>query len=56
MQFESKIKVSYKDFVGTIDFVGEPYITLIIENSNVSLLIYKQDWKHVTVLEPSTTP
>jgi hypothetical protein len=56
MQFESGMKVSYTEFIGTIDFIGKKYVTFIPENSNVSLLIYKQDWKHVTVLEPSTTP
>jgi hypothetical protein len=56
MQLKSKMKVSYTEVIGTIDFVGEQYITFIPENSKVSLLIYKQDWKHVTVVEPSTTP
>jgi hypothetical protein len=50
------MKISYFDFIGTINFVGEKYITFTPENSNASLLIYKQDWKDVTVVEPSTTP
>jgi hypothetical protein len=56
MQFESGMKVSYTEVIGTIDFVGKKYITFIPENSNASLLIYKQDWKDVTVVKPSTTP
>jgi hypothetical protein len=56
MQFESQMKVSYLDFIGTIGFIGEKYVTLIPENSNVSLLIYRRDWNDVTVLKPSTTP
>jgi hypothetical protein len=56
MQFESKMIVSYNNTTGLIDFIGEQYITFIPENSKASLLIYKQDWKDVTVVEPSTTP
>jgi len=56
MQFKSGTKVLYTEVIGTINFVGEQYITFNPENSNALLLIYKQDWKDVTVLEPSTTP
>lgn len=56
MQFEEQMKVSYKESIGHIDFVGKQYITFKLENSQTSLLIYKQDWKDVTVLEVSTTP
>jgi hypothetical protein len=56
MQFESKMIVSYNNTTGQIDFVGDQYVTFIPENSKASLLIYRQDWKDVTVLKPSTTP
>jgi hypothetical protein len=56
MQFESKMIVSYNNTTGQIDFIGEQYVTFIPENSKASLLIYRQNWKDVTVLKPSTTP
>ena len=56
MQFKSKMIVSYNNTTGQIDFVGEQYVTFIPENSKASLLIYRQNWKDVTVLKPSTTP
>ena len=56
MHFEEQMKVSYKEFIGHIDFVGKKYITFTPENSGALLLVYKEQWKDVTVLEVSTTP
>lgn len=56
MQFEEQMKVSYKEFIGNIHFVGKQYITFRPENSQALLLVYKEQWKDVTVLEVSTTP
>ena len=54
--FEKGMLVSYNNTTGQIDFVGEQYVTFIPENSKASLLIYRQNWKNVTVVKPSTTP
>ena len=56
MLFEEKSVIAYKEFIGTIHFIGTQYITFIPNNSQAVILVYKENWKDVTVLEVSTTP
>ncbi len=55
-QFEEKMFVSYKDMSGQIVHIGNHYMTFTPSNSKAILLIYKNDWSAVTVMEVSQTP
>lgn len=49
MKLEEKMFVSYKDMKGKIIFVCEHYATFNPMNSRALLLIYKENWKTVTL-------
>jgi hypothetical protein len=42
--------ISYKNTNGKIVFLGNQYFTFVPDNSNALLLVYREDWKNVTVL------
>lgn len=48
--FEEKMYVSYKDMSGQIIFIEKSYMTFTPFDSKALIVIYKEDWKHVTVL------
>jgi len=49
MILEEKMSVSYRDMTGKIVFVCEHYATFNPVNSNALLLIYRDNWKNVTL-------
>ena len=49
--FEEKMYVQYRDLKGVVTFVSKSYITFNPSDSNALMLIYKENWKNVTVLE-----
>jgi len=53
--FEEKMIVSYKDMIGNIVCITKHYFTFNPNNSNAILLVYKNDWKDVTVLQVAQT-
>jgi len=54
--FEEKMTVSYENMIGNIVCITEQYFTFQPNNSNAIILIYKENWKDVTVLQVAQTP
>lgn len=48
--FEEKMHVSYKNMNGQIVFIDKSYVTFNPLNSAALLVIYREDWQHVTIL------
>jgi len=51
LNFEEKMTVSYENMIGNIVCITEQYFTFQPNNSNAILLVYKNDWSGVTVLQ-----
>ena len=49
-KFEEKMFISYKEMSGQVMHVGEKYLTFNPFNSKALLLVYKDQWKDVTLL------
>lgn len=52
---EEKINVSYKDMKGQIIYMTNNYFTFTPFNSKALILVYKENWKDVTVLQVAQT-
>jgi hypothetical protein len=58
--FAPGILVQYKDYMGRIDFLGEEYFTLCLDDrstspvNHVCILVYKQYWNEVTLMKQSS--
>ena len=48
--FKENMLVSYDNMNGHIVHIGNTYFTFMPLNSNALILVYKNDWKTVTVL------
>ena len=48
--FEEKMFVSYKNMNGQVVHVGEKYLTFTPFNTSALLVVYKDQWKDVTLL------
>ena len=58
--FAPGVIVQYRDHTGRIDFMGEEYFTLCLDDTPASLinrvciLVYKQYWNEVTLMKQSS--
>lgn len=48
--FEEKMFISYKSMNGQVMHVGEKYLTFTPFNSKALMIVYKDQWKDVTLL------
>lgn len=55
-KFKEKMSVSYRDMIGTIVCITEPYFTFNPNDSNAVLVVYKNEWHLVTPVELAQTP
>lgn len=51
MEFESKSLVQYQEHIGNIVCVCKNYFTLNLLNTSALMLIFRHQWKDVTVLQ-----
>lgn len=54
--FNEKMHICYKDLKGQIVHVGEKYMTFTPFDSKALMVIYKNQWSNVTVLQVAQTP
>lgn len=54
--FEEKMTISYNNRIGNIVCITKHYFTFQPNDSNAIILIYKENWKSVTVLQLAQTP
>lgn len=50
IEFEEEMYISYQDMKGQIKYVGRKYLTFVPFNSKAILLVYKENWKDVTLM------
>ena len=53
--FAEKMIVSYQEMTGTIRFIGNQYLVLELPPSGVGVLIYREDWKNIELMNGNQT-
>jgi hypothetical protein len=49
--FKTQSLIQYKNLIGRIQFVNKSYFTFTPDNTTALIVVYREDWNNVTILE-----
>lgn len=56
LKFEEKMRVCYKNISGKILYITNNYFTFTPFDTSALIVVYKNEWKDVTVLQVAQDP